>query len=690
MRLSVDTGGTFTDLIVEDDDGRLTMYKAATTPGDLVQGLMNGIELAAADRGTEVETLLGQAELLIHATTTTTNAVLTGQIAKTAFITTAGHPDILVLREGGRMGLPTFDYSIPYPAPYVPRALTFEAPERIGADGKVVTPLDEAAIVDIIEKLEAKNVEAVGVCLLWAVANPVHEQRIGEMLDARLPEVAYTLSYRVNPTLREYRRASSTCIDASLKPLMSRYLNAMEERLRERGFRGKLLVVTSQGGVMESGALADCPVHSLKSGPAMAPVAGRYYARLDGAVDTVIVADTGGTSYDVSVVRKGRIPWSREAWIGIPYLGHMTGFPSVDVRSIGAGGGSIASVDDGGLLHVGPQSAGSTPGPVCYKRGGARPTVTDAALVQGFIDPDYFLGGQMKLDVGAARDAIERDVGAPLSLDGHQAAAAILTVATENMIGAIEDVTINQGIDPREAVLVGGGGAAGLNCVNVARRLGCAKVIIPDVGAALSAAGGHISELSAEFASLLVTACRQFDFDAVNHTLAGLRGQCDEFIAGAGANVLEQNIELFVEARYAEQIWEVEVPLRHPQYSSHEMVETLEEDFHHAHHELFAIEDRQSEIELILWRAKVRCRLREADIGSLDPVRGEPVSDNESREVYFEETGLVETRVLRVSLMEVGQSYPGPVIVESPFTTVVVDPNAQVTLSKSGSLVITP
>ena len=296
----------------------------------------------------------------------------------------------------------------------------------------------------------------------------------------------------------------------------------------------------------------------------------------------------------------------------------------------------------------------------------------------------------MKLDVGAARDAIERDVGGPLSLECHQAAAAILTVATENMIGAIEDVTINQGIDPREAVLVGGGGAAGLNCVKIARRLGCAKVIIPDVGAALSAAGGHISELSAEFASLLVTACRQFDFDAVNHTLAGLRGQCDEFIAGAGANVLEQNIELFVEARYAEQIWEVEVPLRHQQYSSHEMVGTLEEDFHHAHHELFAIEDRQSEIELILWRAKVRCRLREADIGSLEPATGEPVAENESREVYFEETGLVDTRVLRVLLMEVGQSYRGPVIVESPFTTVVVDPNAQVTLSESGSLVITP
>ena len=690
MRLSVDTGGTFTDLIVEDDEGRLSMYKAPTIPADLVQGLLSCVELAATDRDMEVETLLGATELLIHATTIATNAVLTGQIAKTAFITTAGHPDILVLREGGRMGIPTFDYSIPYPAPYVPRALTFEAPERVAADGKILTPLDEGVIGDIIQTLGEKQVEAVGVCLLWSVANPVHEQRIGELLQTRLPGVAFTLSHQVNPSLREYRRASSTCIDASLKPLMSTYLNVMEERLLARGFGGKLLVVTSQGGVMEAGAMGATPLHSLKSGPAMAPVAGRYYAGLDAAADTAIVADTGGTSYDVSVVRKGRIPWSREAWIGIPYLGHMTGFPSVDVRSIGAGGGSVAWVDDGGLLHVGPQSAGSSPGPACYGRGGARPTVTDAALTQGFIDPDYFLGGSMRLDADAAYHALERDVGVALGLDRHQAAAAVLTVATENMIGAIEDVTINQGIDPRDAVLVGGGGAAGLNSVTIARRLGCAKVIIPDVGAALSAAGGQISELSADFATLLVTGCRQFDFEGVNKTLADLRARCEQFVAGTGATVLEQNIEFFVEARYAEQIWEVEVALRHEQFTSEAMLETLREDFHHTHRELFAIEDRRSEIELILWRAKVRCRLRETDIGPLDAAKYESHTEPESRPVYFEGAGLADTSVLRVPMMVLDKSYPGPVIVETPFTTVVIDPNARVELSNSGSLVIIP
>ena len=690
MRLSVDTGGTFTDLIVEDDDGRLSMYKAPSTPDDLVRGLLTGVELAADERGIEVESLLEQAELLIHATTTATNAVLTGRIARTAFITTAGHPDILVLREGGRMGLPTFDYSIPYPAPYVPRALTFEAPERIAADGTVVIPLDENAIGEIISTLERKSVEAVGVCLLWSVANPIHEHRIGELLKDRLPDIDFTLSHQVNPSLREYRRASSTCIDASLKPLMSTYLSAMEDRLRARGFRGKLLAVTSQGGVMEARALGASPIHSLKSGPAMAPVAGRHFASLDGDADTAIVADTGGTSYDVSVVRKGRLPWTRETWIGTPYLGHMTGFPSVDVRSIGAGGGSIAWVDDGGLLHVGPESAGSEPGPACYRRGGARPTVTDAALTLGFIDPDYFLGGQMKLDTGAAHQVLEREIGGALDLDRHQAASAVLTVGTENMIGAIEDVTINQGIDPRDAVLVGGGGAAGLNSAKIARRLGCAKVIIPDVGAALSAAGGHISELSAEFATLLVTQCRQFDHQAVNDTLAGLRAKCDQFVAGTGADVLEQTIELFVEARYAEQIWEVEVQLRQEHFSTDAMVKELEEDFHRTHRELFAIEDRQSEIELILWRARVGCRLRDTDVGALEQMSEARQAPSESRSVFFEETGLVDTPVMRVPDMTVDKSHQGPVIVESPFTTVVVDPGSSVVLSASGSLIITP
>ena len=689
MRFAVDTGGTFTDLIVEDDDGRLRMYKGPTTPHDLVQGVLDTIESAAGDLGTETSELLARGELLIHGTTISTNAVLTGNVAKTAFLTTRGHPDILVFREAGRMGVPTFDYSVPYPEPYIPRALTFEVPERIDANGEITIPLDEDAVVEIIRQLADKEVEAVGVCLLWSIAKPVHEQRIGALLEQHLPHVPYTLSHLVNPSLREYRRASSTCIDASLKLLMKDYLGGLSRRLRDAGFRATLLVVTSQGGVLDAAELARVPIHSIKSGPALAPIAGRRYAVADASADTAIIADAGGTSYDVSLVRRGRIPWTRETWIGMPYLGHMTGFPSVDVQSIGAGGGSIARVDEGGLINVGPQSAGSVPGPACYGQGGTQPTVTDAALLLGYIDPAYFLGGRMSLDVDAAKTALETQLSQPLGLDLHRSAAAVLSVVTENMVGAIEEITINQGIDPRTAVLVGGGGAAGLNSIAIARRLGCPNVIIPDVGASLSAAGALLSDLSTEYTAILLTTGGAFDFDGVNGVLAALEEECQGFINGPGSASLQHEIEFSVEAHYAHQIWEIEVPLRSGRVSSGHELDRLKEDFHTTHRETFAIDDSTSEIEFINWRARARCKLREADVGAVVEEAGDG-SGVRSRQVYFSDRGLVEAKIMHVESMERNRPVDGPAIIESSFTTVVIDPGAQVRRTGAGSLLIAP
>ncbi|HWT82376.1 MAG TPA: hydantoinase/oxoprolinase family protein, partial [Candidatus Methylomirabilis sp.] len=355
--------------------------------------------------------------------------------------------------------------------------------------------------------------ESIGVCLLWSTVNPVHENSVGMLLKKHLPGIPYTLSHVLNPILREYRRASSACIDASLKPLMSRYLGGLANRLREEGFRGRLLMLTSRGGVMDFQDLAEAPIHAIGSGPSMAPIAGRHYAKTDMKAATAIVADTGGTTYDVSLVRKGIIPMTPETWIGQRYRGHIVGFPSVDVKSIGAGGGSIAWVDEGGLLHVGPISAGAVPGPACYGKGGTRPTVTDASLVLGYVDPAFFLGGAMKLEIERAAEAVEKEVARPLRLSLPEAALAILRLMCENMVGAIEEITVHQGMDPRGAVLVGGGGAAGLNAVTVARRLGCKMVIIPEVGAALSAAGALMSDLHADYRTLFYTTAENFDFD---------------------------------------------------------------------------------------------------------------------------------------------------------------------------------
>jgi N-methylhydantoinase A len=687
MRFAVDTGGTFTDLLVEDGGGELRMYKASTTPKDPIEGILNCLDLAAVDRGVSRTDLLQSGEFFIHGTTHPINAVLTGNTARTAFLTTSGHPDVLVFREGGRTDL--FNFTVPYPKPYVPRSLTFELPERIMGDGSVRARLDEAAVLAVIEQLKKLDIEAIGVCLLWSIVNPQHEQRVGELLAKHLPSVPFTLSHRLNPSLREYRRASSTCIDASLKPMMQRYVGGLTGMLRRQGFVGRVLMVTSQAGVMDAGAVAEQPIQLINSGPSMAPVAGWLYASNTLGVDMTIVADTGGTSFDVSLVRRGRIPRTRETWIGPPFLGHMTGLPSVDVKSIGAGGGSIASVDSHGLLQVGPRSASALPGPVCYGRGGKEPTVTDASLVLGYLDPDFFLGGAIKLDQVGARAAIEETIAHPMKMGVLDAAHAIVAVATENMVQAIMDITVNQGIDPREAILIGGGGAAGLNIVMIGRRLGVKSVIVPPVGAALSAAGALLSDLASEHRAILYLRSAQFDHDAAGRVLKRLEQSAREFLEVAGQAAKASEIEFHVEARYPDQVWEIEVPLGDNRLQTSNEVAALEQRFHEVHEELFAVSDPHSSIEIVGWNSRASCRLRDPGLPGLGGTREDSSPRNGSRrKVYFGRKGHLETPVRHLGQMKVGEGMSGPLIVESPFTTVVIDPGSSCSLSDAGSLII--
>ena len=687
MRFAVDTGGTFTDLVLEDERGRLRMFKAPTTPRDPVEGILAAVDAAAAALSMTRADLLARGELFIHGTTRATNAIVTGETARTAFLTTKGHPDVLVLREGGRME--PFNFLVPFPKPYVPRALTFEVPGRVGADGSVYEPLDEAGVLAVIEELRAKEAEAVAVSLLWSTVNPAHEIGVGRLLEKHLPGVPFTLSHVLNPILREYRRASSTCIDASLKPLMSRYVGGLQERLGEAGFGGRLLMLTSKGGVMDAEELAAAPIHSVGSGPSMAPIAGRRFSRLDAKAATAIVADTGGTTYDVSLVRRGEIPMTPETWLGQRYRGHILGFPSVDVKSIGAGGGSIARVDEGGLLHVGPQSAGAAPGPACYGRGGTRPTLTDASLILGHIDPDYFLGGAMTLDLAEAEKSISRDVAEPLGLTLQEAASAILRLATENMVGAIEEITIHQGIDPRGAALIGGGGAAGLNSVAIARRLGCRSLVIPEVGAALSAAGAMMSDLRADRRSMFFTATDRFDFKGANATLRKLGERCRVFIRGPGKGAAESAVDFYVEARYKHQIWEIDLALPFSRFKSKKDVARARAAFDAAHEEVFAFRDPSSEVEFVGWRAVARCRLRKRRFGRLSREKARKAKLPKRRRAFFEGKGEVNARVLAFDAMKPGDAARGPAIVESPFTTVVIDPGARAARTRSGSLLIT-
>ncbi len=692
-RLAVDTGGTFTDLVVEDDQGKLTLYKCSTTPDEPWSGIRSAIALAADARGKSVADVLGECEMFVYGTTHAINAVLTSNTARTALITTDGHREVLLIREGGR--LHPFDTTRPYPEPYIPRSLTFGVPERIESRGHVLVELDEVAVTEVLGQLRVLEVEAVAVCLLWSIRNPAHELRIGELIEQHLPGVPYTLSHRLNPIAREHRRASSVAIDASLKPVMTRHFRSISTSLSEAGFAGRMLIVGSGGGVKDAAAMADAPIHCLNSGPSMAPVAGRYYSARDTDATCAIIADTGGTSYDVSLIRDGSIPRTDETWLVERIHGFMTGFPSIDVKSIGAGGGSIASVDSYGLLHVGPASAGSVPGPVCYGRGGLLPTVTDACVALGYINPSYFAGGMFELDVERAREAIRQHVAGPLGLSIDDAAAAIVTVTTENMVKVIEEITIDQGIDPREAVLVGGGGAAGLNSVAIARRLGCRTLLIPESGAVLSAAGAIMSDLSDEYAVSFTTSSSTFDYEGVNRALAELESRCEEFVAGPGAGAVSTTIEHLATARYAGQVWDLVVPFDASRFgppgSTEDgpvtTVDDLVESFHRIHESVFTFRDEGRDVDVTGFRTRVSCRLRAIEDSSVlhdDRGRG-----GTARDAFFTGRGWVKTPVISLTDLVEGEAVNGPLLIESPITTVVLDHDSAVEPTAGGGLVIT-
>ncbi len=688
FRVSADIGGTFTDVVIADAAGRLHIGKALTTPERAFSGLSAAIDHAAREMGLTRDAVLAEATLFTYGTTRATNAIVERKVGKTALLVTQGFPEIMVLKEGGRFDPHRWDFD--YPQPYIPRRHTFEVPERITSEGTIDTPLDEAAVRAILQKIAAGGFQAIAVCLLWSVANPVHERRIGELIAQHLPGLPSTLSHRLNPILREYRRASATAIDASLAPVMRGHLTELDRDLRAAGFAGELLVSTSIGGVMHVEDVIARPIYLTKSGPAMAPVAGQIYAAAEGLGDLVIVCDAGGTTFDVSLVRGGELKYTRETWIGQHFTGDCLGMSSVDVRSIGAGGGSIAWIDSGGLLRVGPHSAGADPGPVCYGRGGTEPTVTDAATVLGYLDPAYFLGGRMQLDLAGAREVVGR-IAERLGQSPEAAAAGILSVANEHMVKAIQEITTNEGYDPKHCAIVAGGGSSGIGIMQIAEKLGCRNVVLPRTAAALSACGAQYSEIVFEHTGSSVTCTDAFDFDHVNATLAEIDAEIARFARSLNERgVDEGRVTYSVEARYRYQVWELEVPLAAGRFGGQSDVAALEDAFHAVHERVFAVKQPGQPVECLNWKARFTGSLRAQRPAASADAMPHAAASHERRSAYFTATGQVEIPIHYGSRLEPGAMITGPAIIEEPTTTIVVYPGMRAKIGGSGSYLLEP
>jgi len=683
-QISADTGGTFIDVVIRDSEGREEIGKSLTTHDQVSRGLFKAIESAAEPFGLGVDEILSRTDLFIYGTTRATNAIVTRNVAKTALLTTQGFTDVLVLKEGGKLG--GHDFSRDYPEPYIPRSSTFAVQERVTSEGDIALPLDEEAVRATLLTLKEDGYEAVAVALLWSIVNPSHEARIGELIKEILPAVPYTLSHELVPIIREYRRASATSIDASLKPLMQHHFLQLRSDLEAAGYDKQLLVSTSMGGVMSVDEVIESPIHTAKSGPAMAPIAGLAYSLAEGYGGNMLVCDTGGTTFDVGITRDSQQIYTRDTWLGGTWEGDLLGISSVDIRSVGSGGGSIAWVDDGGLLRVGPQSAGSEPGPACYGQGGSAPTVSDAATVLGYLNPDNFLGGRMALDVGAAALVFD-ELAAKLGINRYEAAWGVLALANDTMIKAVQEVATSQGLSAVDATIVAGGGAAGLNIMSIAKELGSQQVVLPKIASALSASGMHFADIVKEEACAYITSSARFDFKGVNATLDLLESRLDAFLERTGLQDGNASVELVAEARYQAQVWDVDVMLPLKRFNSEDDVERFVEEFHRAHERIFAIRDEGSAIEVINWKARLTVELP-GGRADFDPAQPAVSEQSEIRHCYFGTSEPVPTRIYRPEHLRVGTTVSGPAIIEEPTTTVVIYPGMTAEVSTSRNYIL--
>ncbi|WP_454626027.1 hydantoinase/oxoprolinase family protein [Bradyrhizobium cenepequi] len=672
--IGVDVGGTYTDLVATDETGRTVFAKSPSTPSDQSIGVMAGLEELARRLNVTRAEMLANTDRLVHGTTVATNALLERKGAKVALLTTEGHRDVVEMREGLKPD--RYDLRTPPPEPLVPRERRLGVRERLKADGSASIPLDAVSLGNAITAVKSSGATSVAVCFLHSYLNPAHELAAVERLGKELPGINISRSSDVLPQIKEYERVSTTIVNAYVEPIVRRYLTNLDQRLTEAGFRGTLFVVLSHGGMAPVEEASRLAAGTVLSGPAGGISGSRRCADLLGIPD-LVPFDMGGTSTDISLISGGQASLSADGMLA----GQRIALRSLDIASIAAGGGSIASVDGSRTLRVGPQSAGSVPGPACYGNGGTAATVTDANVVLGYLDASAFMGGKRPLDRGASDAAIDR-IAVALELSRLEAAAGIYKMINLKMADGIRLMTLRRGVDPRKFALLSFGGAAGLHAAEVARELEIKRIIVPTVASVLSAWGMLTSDLRYEVSRTHYGAGARVSAGEVRELYSRLEEQAAGRLRSWFKGPI--SIERSTEMRYGEQVFEIDVPLGDLDLDANDVVDQIEQRFHRRHEELYTYASPGQEVVFVNARVAAVGKVARRGEGAKGAISAEPCSPRSRRQAWL--GGWREVPVYALDDLRPGQSLTGPAIIEAETTTVLADTGDCVSVNALGWL----
>ena len=673
-RLSTDVGGTFTDgVLLDETTGKIEVSKVSSTPKNPAVGTIQCME--------RFKIPLNEVSFLVHGTTVVINALIEGKGAKTALITTKGFRDVLEIGRSNRTEM----YNALYkkPKPLVPRYLRLEIKERMGADREVLIPLEISDLTQIIEHLRKEEVESIAVCLINAYANPKHEEEIGRLLNEQYPEATVSLSHNITRRYYEYERTSTAVQNAYVMPVVQGYLRSLEEELAKRHFQSILQIMQSNGGIMTSAVAREIPISMVESGPVAGAIGGVELASMTG-YSSVITYDMGGTTAKTSIIREG-LPETTDQYLveRRPIL-----LPVVDMREIGAGGGSIAWIDEAGALHVGPQSAGAEPGPACYKQGGVEPTVTDADLQLGILDPDYFLGGEKNISPQLSRETIGKVAG-HFDISVDEAALGIIKIVNSNMSGLLQSMTVKRGYDPRNFAMVAFGGAGPTHAGAIAKELSIPTIIVPPFPGVFSAWGMLMADLRHDFGQTYITPMDDANVESISEIFRELEARVKGFFERE--NIREENtlVTYQMDLRYYGQEHTLSVPAPSKLEDADKAV--LDKSFDGLHFKIYGHNAPEEPKEIVSLKVVGIGKVRKPVLQTIRRGRETPTSQSHlgERKVYLGDGRYQEFSIYQRDKLRAGNTIRGPAIIEEPTSTTVLENDQICSVDQYGNLIIT-